>query len=295
MFSHKKISLLLPATLLITAFIGHVHANTPDASSGGLVKEAADNKDIEFPGRTTYAHVPYITLDQLNNEYDDIIIVDTRSPFEFETLRILSAVNIPLSLNNSNYTQKLKELRVNHPDKKIVFYCNGHTCMKSYKAVHRAKVMAKLDNVMAFDAGIFDWTKAHPDKAILLEKTPVNPVDLISKAKYKQHVLSALDFINKSSDNSIILDVRSRHQRDGIALFSGAETTVSMGDKRKLNKYIQLAKKENKKLFIYDAVGKQVRWLQYYLEEQKVGEYYFMEGGAEAYYKHLMGNYFKKP
>ena len=56
-----------------------------------------------------------------------------------------------------------------------------------------------------------------------------------------------------------------------------------MGNKRKLNKCIQLAKNENKKLFIYD--GKQVRWLQYYLEQQNAGEYYFMEGGAAAFYK----------
>ena len=34
-----------------------------------------------------------------------------------------------------------------------------------------------------------------------------------------------------------------------------------------------------------NAVGKQVRWLQYYLEQQNAGEYYFMEGGAAAFYK----------
>ena len=224
-------------------------------------------------------------MEQLYNEYDDIVIVDARSPYEFETLRILSAVNIPLSLNNSDYTGKLQELRDKNPGKKIVFYCNGHTCMKSYKAVHRAKVIAKLDNVMAFDAGIFDWANAHPDKAILLDKTPVDLADLISKEKYKKHVLPAVDFINNSANNTIILDVRSRHQREGLSLFAGYEMTVPMGNKRKLNKYIQLAKNENKKLFIYDAVGKQVRWLQYYLEQQNAGEYYFMEGGAAAYYK----------
>ena len=157
--------------------------------------------------------------------------------------------------------------------------------MKSYKATHRAKVIAKIDNVMAFDAGIFDWANAHPDKAILLEETPVDPSRLISKENYKQHMLPALDFVNKADDNAIIIDVRSRQQREGLSLFSGYEMTVPMGNKRKLNKYIQLAKNENKKLFIYDAVGKQVRWLQYYLEQKNAGEYYFMEGGAKAFYK----------
>jgi rhodanese-related sulfurtransferase len=283
MFSYKKLSMLFSTALFIT-IIGQAQANAPDAATKA-VSETLVNENNDFPGRKKYAHVPYISIEQLYNEYDDIVIVDARSPYEFETLRILSAVNIPLSLNNSDYTGKLQELREKNPGKKIVFYCNGHTCMKSYKAVHRAKVIAKLDNVMAFDAGIFDWANAHPDKAILLDKTPVDLADLISKEEYKKHVLPAVDFINNSAKNTIILDVRSRHQREGLSLFSGYEMTVPMGDKRKLNKYIQLAKNENKKLFIYDAVGKQVRWLQYYLEQQNAGEYYFMEGGAAAYYK----------
>jgi rhodanese-related sulfurtransferase len=275
-------SLLLSITLLSVCF-GQVQAKTADGSSAAV--EAVKNKTEDFPGRTTYAHVPYITIEQLYNEFDDIIIVDARSAFEFETLRILSAVNVPLSLSNSEYTKILKALREKNPAKKIVFYCNGHTCMKSYKAAHRAKVIAKIDNVMAFDAGIFNWTKAHPDKAILLDETPVDPGNLISKQKYKQHMLPALDFVNKADENAIIIDVRSRHQREGLSLFSGYEKTVPMSKKRKLNKYIQLAKNENKKLFIYDAVGKQVRWLQYYLEQQNAGEYYFMEGGAKAFYQ----------
>ena len=283
MSNYKKLSLLLSTALFISIF-GYAQANTPDAANR-TVKETAINEDNDFPGRKKYAHVPYITIEELYNEYEDIVIVDARSAYEFETLRILSAVNIPLSLNNSDFTLKLRELREKNPAKKIVFYCNGQTCMKSYKAVHRAKVIAKLDNVFAFDAGIFDWANAHPDKAVLLDKTPVDLANLISKEKYKKHVLPAVDFINNSAENTIILDVRSRHQREGLSLFSGYEMTVPMSNKRKLNKYIQLAKNENKRLYIYDAVGKQVRWLQYYLEQQNAGEYYFMEGGAAAFYK----------
>lgn len=283
MYSYKKLSLFLSTTLLIAIF-GQAQANAPDGSNN-TVKKVLENNNSDYPGRKTYAHVPYITIENLYNEYDDVIIVDARSPYEFETLRILSAVNIPLSLNNTDYTMKLQALREKNPTSKIVFYCNGHTCMKSYKAAHRAKVIAKIDNVMAFDAGIFEWANANPDKATLLGKTPVDTAELISKKSYKKHVLPALDFINKANENTIILDVRSRHQREGLALFSGYEMTVPMGNKGKLNKYIQLARNENKKLFIYDAVGKQVRWLQYYLEQQNAGEYYFMEGGAAAFYK----------
>ena len=227
------IKLLLLSTTLLLFCLGQAQANTADSSS--IAEEVLKKKADDFPGRITYASVPYITIEQLYNEYDDVIIVDARSAFEFKTLRISSAVNIPLSLSNSKYTKNIQALRDKYPTRKFVFYCNGHTCMKSYKAAHRAKVIAKIDNVMAFDAGIFDWANAHPDKAILLEKTPVDPSHLISKEKYKQHMLPALDFINKADENTIILDVRSRHQREGISLFSGYEMTVPMSDKRKLN------------------------------------------------------------
>lgn len=282
MSSYIKLSSLF--LTLLFAFSGQVHANTATGKSN-TAAATVETINNDYPGRKTYSHVPYITIEQLYNEYDDTVIVDARSAFEFKTLRILSAVNIPLSLNNSEYIKQLQELRDKNPGKKIVFYCNGHTCMKSYKAAHRAKVIAKLDNVMAFDAGIFDWANAYADKAILLDKTPVDPADLISKAKYKQHVLPALDFVNKADESTIILDVRSAQQREGLSLFSGYEMTVPMDDKRKLSKYIEVAKIENKTLFIYDAVGKQVRWLQYYLEQKDAGDYYFMEGGAAAFYK----------
>jgi rhodanese-related sulfurtransferase len=158
--------------------------------------------------------------------------------------------------------------------------------MKSYKAAHKAKVIAKLDNVYAFDAGIFDWTKAYPDKAVLLGQTPVDTRKLISRAKLQEHTLPAAEFIRQANNNNaLILDVRSRHQRDGFYVFSRYEESVSMEDKESLNKFIKQAKAGNKTLFIYDAVGKQVRWLQYYLEQQNAGPYYFMKGGAMAFFE----------
>ncbi|MDX1803386.1 MAG: glycerol-3-phosphate 1-O-acyltransferase, partial [Alcanivorax sp.] len=41
-------------------------------------------------------------------------------------------------------------------------------------------------------------------------------------------------------------------------------------------------------LLIYDAVGKQVRWLQYMLEAEGVKDYYFMQGGAKSFYEKVI-------
>ena len=48
--------------------------------------------------------------------------------------------------------------------------------------------------------------------------------------------------------------------------------------------YFNKAKRKNKMIFIYDEVGKQVRWLQYALEKANVKNYYFMHNGARGYY-----------
>lgn len=282
MISHRKILVLL-SVMLMAVVTYQIEAKSSSDQKGNTSAAKQSVKD-EFPGRKRYPRVPYITIKQLHDEYDDTVIVDARSSVEYETLRIASAVNIPLSLDNIKYKQELVALREANPGKKIVFYCNGHTCMQSYKAAQRAKVIAKLDDVYAFDAGIFDWTKAHPDKAVLLGKTPVDTSKLISKAKLKKHTLPAAEFIEKSKGNSILLDVRSRNQRDGFYVFSRYEESISMEDKASLNKFIKQAKAKNKTLFIYDAVGKQVRWLQYYLEQQNAGPYYFMKGGAQAFF-----------
>jgi len=238
----------------------------------------------EFPGRKKYAEIAYMTVEQLHEEFDQVITVDARTPLEFETIHITSALNIPLNLADEKFNTRIKAVRAENPGKKIVFYCNGHTCMKSYKAAKRAIEEAGISNVYAYDAGIFTWANTHPEKAALLGKTPVDTELLLSKSKLKQHTLPALDFINKAGDDVIILDVRDRHKRDGFSIFSGFEELVPMENKKALSRFIKQAKAENKKLFIYDEVGKQVRWVQYHLEEQGAGPYYFMEGGALAFF-----------
>jgi len=47
------------------------------------------------------------------------------------------------------------------------------------------------------------------------------------------------------------------------------------------------AKKEKKTLLIYDATGKQVRWLMYLIEDLGFKDYWFMKGGSNAYFAAL--------
>ena len=257
--------------------------------SAPQIEAAASKEKSEYPGRSLYVDVKHIKLADLTREFANVIIVDARSPYEFNTLHINGSFNVPL--NSSSYKDKMKELRKLNPKKKIITYCNGKTCMKSYKAVRKAK-SAGIKNIFAFDAGIFDWAKANPDKASLLGKTPINPKHLIAKKVFKTKLIPAKEFMTKAREyKGMIVDTRDSLQRDGIALFFGHESRASLQEEDKLNKLISTAIKNNKTMFIYDETGKQVRWLMYRLEQRGVKEYYFMKGGAKNYLNSLRKHY----
>jgi hypothetical protein len=62
---------------------------------------------------------------------------------------------------------------------------------------------------------------------------------------------------------------------------------VRVDDKAALNALIEQAMLQRKTLLIYDAVGKQVMWLQYYLVRHGAKDYFFMQGGENGYVSSL--------
>lgn len=246
-------------------------------------------KNAEFPGRDIYPTIPFIEIDDLHAIKDKTVIVDVRSAYEHKTLRIKGALNIPLA--SPSYAEKIRAVRNQNGGKKIVVYCNGKTCMKSYKAVLKCKRHGVKD-VVAYDAGIMDWAKKFPAEAVLLGESPVDPNKIISKKDFKKLLITPEEFEKKLGEgNVLVLDVRDRFQRDATGLFVGKENRVYINDATGLDKYIAQANKEGKTLLIYDEVGKQVRWLQYYLERKNAKSYYFMKNGVKGYYKYLDSKY----
>lgn len=266
---------LLPIKLLTAITLSLICLNTANANE-------TTTKEGEFPGRDIYRNVSTISTFELFKKKNKFTIIDTRSDYEHETLSIKGAVNIPLT--SINFSERIKAL-YKKEGKTLVFYCNGHSCMKSYKAVIKTKRLAKIKDSFAYDAGIFDWARTYPQHSVLLGKSPINPVDLIPKNEFTNHLLKPEAFAKKADKNCLVLDVRDPMQRHD-KLFPGNQYSVSLNksEHKKLNKYIDQSKKQNKSLCIYDAVGKQVRWLQYYLKSKNITDYYFMEGGAKAYY-----------
>ncbi|MFV2056812.1 MAG: rhodanese-like domain-containing protein, partial [Thiohalomonadales bacterium] len=164
----------------------------------------------------------------------------------------------------------------------------GKTCMKSYEAVRKCNDN-NIDNVISYDSGIMEWARTFPRQAILLGSVLKNANRLISNKEFHAHTISPDAFATRMADlDDIVLDVRDAYQREGLSVFVGREHRVLLGEKKRFDSYIKKANKAGKALLIFDAAGKQVRWLHYYLASRGLKKFYFMEGGIRAYYKEMV-------
>lgn len=244
----------------------------------------AHAEDAHFPHRAKYKHVPIMEIEQLHRDLDTLVVVDVRSRYEYDTLHIKGALHIPLS--KEKLPAAVQKLRVK-TDKPIVFYCNGTTCKKSYKACDLA-IKAGIKNVYAYDAGLDTWSSRYPESSVLLGQSPVKSTDIITKVMFKQRLIAPADFEARMEKDAIVLDIRDLRQRD-VMLFPFREKRAQLDDRQKIAEAVTAAMRANKTLLVYDKVGKQIRWFQYYLERQGVKDYYFMAGGSEGYYEAKFG------
>jgi len=238
----------------------------------------------KFPHRAKFKQVTVMDIADLHKQIESVIVVDVRTKFEFNTLHIKGALHVPL--HKEQLPAAVRELRAAN-DKPIVFYCNGTTCKKSYEAAEMA-IKAGVQNVFAYDAGLDAWSRRYPERCVLLGRSPVTAADLISSDLFKTRLLPADKFESMVEKGAVVLDVRDLRQRD-VALWPMRELRAPLDDSQKIAAAVAEAKRQKKTLVVYDKVGKQTRWFQYYLEKQGLKDYYFLDGGAEAYHEAKFG------
>lgn len=256
-----------------------------------LVTGISSGADISLPHRSKYKDVPVIEINDVPAKLKTAWIIDVRSKYEFDTLHIKGAVNVPLG--SINFSKGLKQL-LNTNTRQIIFYCNGGTCKKSYKAVIKAR-KSGITNTSAYDAGIYHWANKYPNHSVLLGKYPMQANTFISNSVYKARLINAETFLGKRKNNAMVLDIRDYAQRDN-PLFPFEEERAQLKNMKKIKRLVRTAKKSRKTLLVYDKVGKQVRWFQYFLEKEGIKDYYFMKGGSEGYFQETLGyENFKTP
>lgn len=266
----------------------------------------------DFPGRSKekYKSVPFIEIQSLHKDYkgDQVIIVDVRSDLEYNTIHVDGALHIPVS--SGNFKNRVKKLALKHPGKKIAFYCNGTTCLKSYEAQLKA-TSAGLSQTYAFDLGIPGWAELYPEETLLLGM-PMNEstVKWIPKSNFKERCLPWKKFQEMAKDkNSIVIDARddvqkgivnkkimekmSETQKENLKQFAIKNNkmlnTLKQNNRliaqpfdKMINNILKQGKMKDQTLLIFDQVGKQVRWLMYQLETEGYSNYYFLSKGAQG-------------
>ena len=237
-----------------------------------------------FPYREFYSEVSIINLADLKTGYDrkEFVIVDVRSAAEFETIHIKGAVNLPYS--NAQFSERLRGFAGKNPGKKIAVYCNGITCIKSYKAAEDA-VYAKMTNVYAFDGGIGAWARAYPADTLLNNNEISAPVQqLISEERFKNSCMDFASFKeNSKGDNAVLIDARDPIQRK--EKLPGLDQALQIPMDKLVDNIIARGNMKDKELYIFDQVGGQVNWLMYYLVANGYSNFHFLDGGATAVLK----------
>lgn len=233
---------------------------------------------IQFPGVATVESYDLKTgLD--SGEY---IVIDARSQLEFDVIHVDGAKHAAVS--KKTFIPLLKTVAEQNPGKKIAFYCNGITCLKSYKATQKA-MDAGIANVYAYDAGIPEWANMYPAQTQLLGKAITNPEkQLLSKAAFKERALAWSYFeAAAGGDNVMVIDLRDKYQK--TAALPGLESARNIPLDVFIPNFVAKKSNQDKTLLIFDQVGKQVKWLQYYLEEYGYENYMFLDGGATSVLK----------
>lgn len=238
----------------------------------------------DFPLRPKYPNVPPISTAQLNDGYGTTLIVDVRSSIEYEVIHINKAVHIPVA--SGSFLSELEKLRPKQDPRSIAFYCNGTTCAKSYKAAEMA-LDSGFVNIFCYDAGIPEWVESHPEKTTLMERTPAPKEKLIAKDALKARMIDFATFKARAAQpGSMVVDVREPFQRaKSPELPQNRLLTLKGVREIPLDRLVPLLKQkkfQDQQLLITDAVGKQVRWLQYYLEEYGYSDYAFLDKGVLA-------------
>lgn len=235
-----------------------------------------------FPGRPIYFHVPVIELDELHAGIEDesLTAVDVRTRYEWDTLRIAESEHV--SIDDPKFVAKVKALHAEHPNRRIAFYCRGHSCFLSYQAVERMKA-AGFDHSVSMDAGIFDWAETYPEQTALFGVAPIDTAELIDFNRFRERLLPPMEFSARLQQESArALDLRRPFERDGISFFLDREVNIEAEDTVAMVGFLREARDSGRPLFVYDISGHEIKAFQYTLEAVGVENYYFMEGGAKA-------------
>jgi len=241
--------------------------------------------DDRFPLRKKWPDLIPISTSELASarSSNQAIVVDVRTAAEYEILHIAESHHFPHDAflsRNAEFSALTEQ-----PHRLLVFYCNGTTCAKSYKAAEIATQLG-FKGARVYDGGIFEWATAYPEETIYFGRK-------MTKAMVQQYVVDEEDFdkgpwlvdsvrfieMARSGDYKVF-DLRDPRER--------AEYDIKLPDLKvatidELAKHLERGDFPKTRVLMLDNVGKQVIWAKYYLDQHGVKDYFFLRGGVRQW------------
>ncbi|HXK11036.1 MAG TPA: rhodanese-like domain-containing protein [Vicinamibacteria bacterium] len=243
-----------------------------------LLSSAAINVSAQqYPLRAKYPDLVPISTEQLAHAIGSAVVIDVRSEFEFSVMHVDGAVHVDLA--GTDFVGRLSAAVGADRSKMVVTYCNGQTCEKSYEGAEAAQ-KAGFSRVRVYDAGILEWARMARGRTLLFGKA-VQPQQIIPESRYEAHLADAATFERgASAPGAVLIDVRDAQQRAKTAEFARKAEWLSVDRLvRELDAAAFRSRYQDKTLYIFDNVGKQVRWVQYALEAKGYSRYVFLKDG----------------
>jgi len=118
--------------------------------------------------------IPYISVEALQNESKNIILLDSREEKEFKTSHLKNAIYVGYDFFNLDSVQS----KLKNKNSKIVVYCS--LGVRSEDVAEKLK-KAGYSNVYNLYGGIFEWKNNDLEVLNLIEK-PTDSIHIYSKA-----------------------------------------------------------------------------------------------------------------
>ena len=225
--------------------------------------------------RSLYPAVKIISTEGLAERFDDVVLIDVRSAFEFEVMHIDTAVDLPLT--TGQLAASLDKLARSRADITLVLYCSDSTCSSAFEAAEIATNIG-FKKVLVYDGGVKSWLDTYPEKTFLMGDRTAHPYQVLSKQKHNDHLLSWQDFSAKAKmENSLVVDIRPRFVRHSSPLLNDIHS-IEMDS---LLEAVSNRIWTEKRLLIYDMGGEEVRLLHYFLQASGYVNYYFLQSGMD--------------
>jgi len=118
--------------------------------------------------------IPYITVEELKNEENDLILLDSREIKEYQTSHIKNAIFAGYDFFNLDSVTK----KLHNKDSKIVVYCS--IGVRSEDIAEKLK-KAGYENIYNLYGGIFEW-KSTENKVYNAKEKETDSIHTFSKA-----------------------------------------------------------------------------------------------------------------